>query len=229
MSKFPKKRWDKITNDLTESFNAWLKNERHQSIYSFIIEHMTKLGAMLVKHKAESNVWKGIIRPKIEEKVKINIAKWEVYLVSPFMETFYVVFVGDLVLNVDIKERSYTCCGWKMSSIPCDHACTILLSIGQNVADFVDEIFKSPTQKLVYSSTFHGIETHYMPKVQDEGVVQDVIGNEFFFLKPPHTKRSPRRPRKKCIESQFQDKHTAFCSRCNMAGHNRRTCKNPLA
>ena len=104
MSKFLKKRWDKITNDLAESFNAWLKNERHQSICSFIIEHMTKLGEILVKHKAESNVWKGIIGPKIEEKVKINIAKWEVHLVSPFMETFYVVFVGDLVLNVDIKE-----------------------------------------------------------------------------------------------------------------------------
>ena len=70
------------------------------------------------------------------------------------METFYAVFVGDLVLNVDIKEQSCTCRGWKMSGIPCDHACTVLLSIGQNVADFVDEIFKSPAQQLVYSGTF---------------------------------------------------------------------------
>ena len=48
---------------------------------------------MLVKHKAESNAWKGIIGPKIEEKVKINIIKGEVYSVSPFMETFYAIFV----------------------------------------------------------------------------------------------------------------------------------------
>ena len=74
---------------------------------------MTKLGAMLVKHKAESNVWKGIIGPKIENKVKINIAKWGVYSVSPSIKTFYVVFVGDLVLNVEIKELSCTCRGWK--------------------------------------------------------------------------------------------------------------------
>ena len=89
MSKFPKKRWDKITTNLAESFNDWLRNEPHHSICSFIIEHMTKLGAMLIKHKAESNAWKGIIGLKIEEKVKINIAKWEVYLVvhswKPFM------------------------------------------------------------------------------------------------------------------------------------------------
>ena len=109
MSKFPKKIWDKMTTNLVESFNAWLRNERHHSICSFIIERITKLGAMLVKHKAESNAWKGIIWLKIEEKVKINISKEEVYSVSPFMETFYVVFVGDLVFNVDIKEQSCTC------------------------------------------------------------------------------------------------------------------------
>ena len=104
MSKFPKKRWNKITTNLVESFNAWLKNEQYHSICSFIIEYMTKLSAMLVKHKVESNVWKGIIELKIEENVKINIAKGEVYSVNPFMETFYTVFVGDLLLNVDIKE-----------------------------------------------------------------------------------------------------------------------------
>ena len=55
MSKFPKQRWDKMTTYLAESFNAWVKNERHRSICSFITEHMLKLGALLVKHKEESN------------------------------------------------------------------------------------------------------------------------------------------------------------------------------
>ena len=105
MSKFPKKRWDKTTTNLAESFNVWLRNERHHSICSFIIKHMTKLGAMLVKHIAESNAWKGIIGLKIEEKVKINIAKGEVYSVSPFKETFYVLFVGDLVLKVKLRNN----------------------------------------------------------------------------------------------------------------------------
>ena len=53
------------------------KNERHHSICSFLIKHMTKLGAMLVKHKAKSSRWKGTIGPKIEEKVKNNIANGE--------------------------------------------------------------------------------------------------------------------------------------------------------
>ena len=99
-----------------------------------------------------------------------------------------------------------------MSGIPCDHACPVLLSIGQNVVDFVDEIFKSAAQQLVYSDTFHGIETHDMPKVQNDSVVRDVIGNVFFSLKTPRIKRPLGRLRKKRIESQFQDKQTIFCS-----------------
>ena len=68
-----------------------------------------------------------------------------------------------------------------------------------------------------------------MPKVQDDGVVRDVIGNVFFSLKPLCFKMHLGRSRKKHIESQFQDKRIVYCSRCNMTGHNRKTCKNLLA
>ena len=61
-----------MTN-LVESFNAWLKNERCHSICTFLMDHMIKLGGMLVKHKEESLKWKGSIGPKIEEKVFLNI------------------------------------------------------------------------------------------------------------------------------------------------------------
>ncbi|RVW69317.1 hypothetical protein CK203_062749 [Vitis vinifera] len=51
MSKFPKQRWDKMTTNLAESFNAWLRHERHHSICNFLMEHMAKLGYMLGKYK----------------------------------------------------------------------------------------------------------------------------------------------------------------------------------
>ena len=49
---FPKKKEkkkDKMTKNLVESFNAWLKNECHHSICTFFMDHMIKLGSMLVK------------------------------------------------------------------------------------------------------------------------------------------------------------------------------------
>ena len=115
-----------------------------------------------------------------------------------------------------------------MLGIPCEHVCVVIGFNGQNVADFVDDQFKLRTQYLIYSSFFRGIETSDMSKVNDDGVVQDVLGNEYFSLNPPCSKRPPRRPRKKRIESQFQDKRTLYCSLCNLVGHNRKTCKNPL-
>ena len=74
-----------MTINLVESFNAWLRNKRHHSICNFLLEHVSKLGYMLVKHKEESNNWKGSIGLKIEDKVLQNIAKGEVYPVTPFM------------------------------------------------------------------------------------------------------------------------------------------------
>ena len=42
-----------------------------------------------------------------------------------------------------------------------------------------------------------------MPKVDVDGVVRDVLGNEYFFLNPSCSKRPTGRLRKKRIQSQF--------------------------
>ena len=104
-----KQRWDKMTTNLAESFNARLRDERHHSIFSFLVEHMTKLGVMLVRHKAESNQWKSSIGSKIDQKVKINMGKCEVYTVSAFSESIFGVVIGTSIFNIDIKEHSCTC------------------------------------------------------------------------------------------------------------------------
>ncbi|RVW88849.1 hypothetical protein CK203_034718 [Vitis vinifera] len=88
--------------------------------------------------------------------------------------------------------------GWKMLGIPCEHVEAVIISIGQNVIDFVDDCYKYPMQELIYGGSFFGIETHDM--------VRSIIGEVLLSLKPPHIKCPPGRPRKKCIESQFQDK-----------------------
>ena len=112
----------------------------------------------------------------------------------PFNESIFGVFIGISIFNVNIKEH---CLAWEMSRIPCEHACVVIGFNGQNVADFVDDQFKLPTQYLIYFGFFRGIETHDMPKVDVDGVVQDVLGNEYFYLNPPCSKWPPRRPRKK--------------------------------
>ncbi|KAL6350754.1 hypothetical protein AAG906_028222 [Vitis piasezkii] len=202
-------------------------SEFRDAIYLMSL-HMSKLGSMLVKYKEESNNWKWCIDPKIEDKVLQNIAKGEVYPVTMFMNGVFGVCIGRALLNVNIMNCTCTCRGWQMLGIPCQHATVVIISIGQNVIDFIDDCYKYLMQELIYGGFFSDTETHDMPSVEDDGLVRSITREVFFSLKPPHAKCHPGRPRKKRIESQFQDKRTVYCSRCHMFGHNRKMCRNPL-
>ena len=138
---------------------------------NFLMEHITKLGAMLVKHKQESYNWKGSIGPKIEEKMTHNIVKGEVYPITPFMNGIFGVCIRRAFLNVDIMNQTCTCRVWQMLGILCEHATTIILSIGQNVVDFLKYWYKFPMQELIYSGSFSSIKIHDMPSVDDDGLV----------------------------------------------------------
>ena len=106
ISKFPKKRWDKMMTNLGELFNAWLKNERHHCICTFLMDHMIKLGGMLVKYKEESLKWKGSIGPKIEKNVLLNITKGEGYAVNPYLNSKFGVSIGRVFVITDLVNRT---------------------------------------------------------------------------------------------------------------------------
>ena len=75
MSKFLKNRWDKMTTNIAESFNAWLKYECHQTIYMLLLMHMDKLVGMLDTHMRSTKKWKSVVGPKTEEKLMSNIMR----------------------------------------------------------------------------------------------------------------------------------------------------------
>ena len=98
----------------------------------------------------------------------------------------------------------------------------------KDVYEYVDSYFKLPMQELIYFGHFNSIPNHNMPIVDVDGCVRDAQGRLFPSLKPPCSKRPPGRPRHRQIESQFSSKRLTFCSQCQVAAHNRASCKNPL-
>ena len=50
ISKFSKKRWNKMTTNLAESFNAWLKEKRYYTIFSFVMTYMDKFTHLACDH-----------------------------------------------------------------------------------------------------------------------------------------------------------------------------------
>eukprot|EP00261_Vitis_vinifera_P030664 XP_019071907.1 PREDICTED: uncharacterized protein LOC104882791 [Vitis vinifera] len=151
MSKFLKKRWDKMTTNIAESFNAWLREERHQTIYTLLMMHMDKLVAMLDTHMRGTDKWKSVVGPKTEEKLMSNITRSAPITVMPYLGGTFKVFTREVYLVVDMQQHKCTCLTWQMSGLPCPHVCAVIRTLRHDVYDYIDPCFKVSTQQLIYS------------------------------------------------------------------------------
>ncbi|RVW64611.1 hypothetical protein CK203_048506 [Vitis vinifera] len=199
MSKFLKKRWDKMTTNIAESFNAWLREERHQTIYTLLMMHMDKLVAMLDTHMRGTDKWKSVVGPKTEENLMSNITRSAPITVMPYLGGTFKVFTGEVYLVVDMQQHKCTCLTWQMSGLPCPHVCAVIRTLRHDVYDYIDPCFKVSTQQLIYSGQFQPLPTHNMPKVCEAGTLQDGQGNVFPSLQPPQVRRPPGRPRQSVL------------------------------
>ena len=137
------------------------------------------------------------------------------------------VFTGEVYLVVDMHQCTCTCMTWEMSELRCSHVCAVIHTLRHNVYEYIDPRFNVSTQYLIYSSQFQPLPMHNMPKVCEDGSLQDGAGNLFLALQPPHVRRPLGRCWQKHIESQFCHKKTIHCSRWNGIGHNSK-CNNQL-
>ncbi|XP_054791611.1 uncharacterized protein LOC129297283 [Prosopis cineraria] len=164
LSLFPFRRWDKITTNLAESFNAWILKERRHNICVLINEHRDKLSKKFFASKAAMSKWKSIVGPNVEAKLKENIFRAEVMIVQLYGS--YIALVrtpcGDVCVNLILREC--TCKVWQMSGIPCPHACAAIKEVHGNVYNYVKKCYLHSSQEKIYSGTMHPVETHDMPK-----------------------------------------------------------------
>ncbi|XP_028805899.1 uncharacterized protein LOC114760781 [Neltuma alba] len=227
-SKFPFKRWDNITNNLAESFNAWMLKERKHTLPVLIQEHQEKLAKKMVASKMGMKSWKNGVGPNIESKLSEQIAR------GACMEATYygddhisvqTIREGRIIyVAVDLISHRCTCLAWQMSGIPCPHACAAIKLVHRSVYDYVDDCYKLSTQEKIYANSMRPIATHDCPQ-PDAPIVSHMLTQTF--LHPLITKRPPGRPRINRIESQFQNKRVYHCGRCKEPGHTAKTCKNP--
>ena len=190
-----------MTSNIAESFNAWLRDERHQKIYTLMLMHMDKLVAMLDTHMHGTQKWKSVIGPKTEEKLMSNIMRSGSISVLPYLGGTFKVFTGEVYLVVDINQCTCTCMTWQMSGLPCSHVCTVIRILRHEVYDYIDPCFNVSTQHLIYSGQFQPFPTHNMSKVCEDGSLQDYADNFFPAFQPPHVRRPPGRPGQRRVES----------------------------
>ena len=92
-----------MTTNIAESFNLWLRDECHQTIYTLLLMHMDKLVAMLDTHMRGTQKWKSVVGPKTEDKLMSNIMRSGLISVLPYFGGMFKVFTGDVYLVVDMN------------------------------------------------------------------------------------------------------------------------------
>ncbi|XP_028776827.1 uncharacterized protein LOC114733520 [Neltuma alba] len=117
-SKFPYKRWDNITTNLAESFNAWLVGERKHNIAVLIHEHREKLANKMYHSKEAMTNWSNGVGPNIEEKLMDHVARSERMDVQNYGMNNFRVRWGNLDVRVNLVLRECTCKGWQILMIP---------------------------------------------------------------------------------------------------------------
>ena len=86
-----------MTTNNVESFNAWLKEERHQTIYTLLLMHMDKLVSMLDTHMHGIKKWKNVVGPKTKEELMSNIMRYGLINMMPYLGETFEVFTGRFI------------------------------------------------------------------------------------------------------------------------------------
>ena len=174
--------------------------------------HMDKLVGILTNHISETEKWKSVVGPKIEEKLLGNIMRFRPIFIMPYIRGTFRVFTGEVFFVVNMNDLSCDCMAWKKSGFPCAHAYAIIRTMRQDVYEYMDMRHHISTQNLIYSGQFQPLATHNMPKLSADSNLEDGEGHSFPTFLPPTMKRLPGRPRQRRIESEFAHKRVIHCS-----------------
>ncbi|XP_028762950.1 uncharacterized protein LOC114721287 [Neltuma alba] len=224
ISKFSYKRWDNITTNLAESFNAWIVKERWHNVAKLIHGHREKVARKMCTASVAKENWRNAMGSSIDGKVMENMARSIHMHAKPYRGGRVCVHTLCGALYVNVQSHECTCTTWKMTVILCAHACAAIKVVHTNVYDFVKDCYKITSQEKIHGNTMILVVTIDRPNLNDymlENITNQVL------LYPPTTSRPLGRPRIRRRESQFQNRKIYHCGQCHEARHSKRTCRNP--
>lgn len=223
--------FEDVTNNITESFNGWIRDARCLPVISML----EAISSQLMKRRAEFynaiEGWEGDICPypfkRLQKRVKEandSDVVWDGHHSFNVYDTRY-----RKQHIVEMIPRTCTCGYWQLTGVPCAHVCRCCLERGWDPEDYVSPYLRKDKYILAYQRP---IDCTRGPEMWE-----DYQGPK---LEPPIFKRRPGRPKKNRIPSTGEvktgtSKGSKFawlgregtrmrCGNCNELGHNIRGC-----
>lgn len=214
---------DHITNNSSESFNAWIVKLRDKPVLTLMDTLRSKLMSKLQKRYQKACCWQYSMTPRVMKKLQKISQNARTMKFSYSGETTYQVKDEDVSYVVNTQERHCDCRIWDLTGIPCTHAAAVLLDRRQNLEDYCDTGLSKSWFLKTYSGIINPIpDVIFWPEFK-EGEVPEVL--------PPELRRRSGRPKKSRKREDGEAPAVAQkrsctlrCSRCMEFGHNQRTC-----
>ncbi|XP_020878799.1 uncharacterized protein LOC110227734 [Arabidopsis lyrata subsp. lyrata] len=214
-----------MTSNIAESLNNVLTMARDYPVISILESLRTTLVTWFALRREAAQQEGNILPPKVNEMVIENFEKGAGYVVLKIGEANYEVRDrNDSGFVVNLWERTCTCREFQLLTIPCSHAIAASIKEGIRVDTMVGIHHTVPHLRLAYQGIIMPV-----PDMDTLTPSPDDIGGGK--LAPPYVRRPPGRPRKRRMLSRGEFKRTSAkrCSRCRGFGHNKATCRGPIA
>ncbi|BFG30700.1 hypothetical protein CerSpe_169740 [Prunus speciosa] len=168
------------------------------------------------QRRIEADKWTTILCPKMETRLWENAEAGRTWAVRRSSCTVFEVF-ADYSVMIDLGQRKCSCRLWQIDGFPCTHAVAAILAKKDSVYDYVECYYSSDFFRKAYESPIFPIP--------DIGKGLGSNSSAAGVMLPPITKRPAGRPPTKRIKAFSEGTRPLKCSRCSVAGHNRKTCK----
>ncbi|KAL5774615.1 hypothetical protein ACOSP7_012172 [Xanthoceras sorbifolium] len=216
---------DHVTNNISESFNRWIKDEKDKPILTLLELLRRKIMIRFAEKWDELEKWNDSITPYAREQLIMNekeARKLEViHGRGEWYETLEPCGKKNLVNTGDV----YCDCGmWQISGIPYMHVVAVLMYNRQFAHEHVHWYYSKEAMKLTYSGSINPIpDESRWPEIEHD----DRNANEV--VEPPHKRAKVDRPKKarRRVADEPRAPRKTFsnkCKGCNSIGHNIRTC-----
>lgn len=187
---FPGKRYNIMTSNLADSWNAVLCEAQEFPVIPLIDFIHSKLTEWFATRREAANKNRGSITPKVASMVTKNFEIGGGYQVTLIAEDEYEVRnKKGASFHVDLANKTCSCYEFQMLVIPCSHAIAAAIRGKVSVESLVSAAYTVEELKSAYAGSV-------LPVPDNSGVAELTADLGGMYLFPPTTRRPPGRPKK---------------------------------